>query len=192
MDVSYVRACAQSRRTINLVHDLELHLRARNQMSVNLIILGRLREREIRGGTTGGGKAVDETRSRRICVVVRPVHLWIILVLPVPVLDTRSRPSSYDDMQDRGDASVKSKHVIPDPPCPAALGLRGLGAYRGSYSVSGARVSDDASGSISSISLCFPSQPLPVVCVSDANQPVMRMTKAVDDIHHKPRNTIIT
>ena len=59
--------------------------------------------------------------------------------------------------------------------------------------MSGGRDSDGAGGSISSISSCFPSQPLAVVCVSDANQPVMRMTKAVDAIHVfiHPRNRII-
>jgi hypothetical protein len=58
--ISFIRACVQSRLIINLVHDLELHLRVRNQMSGNRIILGRLREREVRGAGAGGK---SETRE---------------------------------------------------------------------------------------------------------------------------------
>ena len=59
--------------------------------------------------------------------------------------------------------------------------------------MSGVRGSDGTGGSTSEISSCFPSQPLPVVCVSDAKQPVMRMTKAVYaiDVLIHPRNRII-
>ena len=60
MVIYYCVAFPQSRLIINLVHDLELHLRVRNQMSVNLIILGRLREREMRGAGAGGKAGARE------------------------------------------------------------------------------------------------------------------------------------
>jgi hypothetical protein len=102
---------------------------------------------------------------------------------------------SYDDMQDGVEESVRSKHVIPAPPCPSAIGLRVLGVCRGSFSVSGARGSDDAGGSISEKSpRAFHHNHFEaVVCVSDSKQPVMRMTKAVYaiDVLIHPRTRII-